>query len=138
MKRDKRRMLRYRVQAQWTVLLVLFTAVTTFVTGWILYGRMSDQVIRGAWQQHEALLDSACTALDQQIDQMRSFTWQLNTDTDVQRYLYLKEQTPRDILAKTGIITLTDGFHQRVYGKTRGTGSERFSVDSGSISVSWI
>ena len=100
----KRRALRFRVQAQWTLLLLLFTLVTTFATGWIIYGRVSEQVVRDAWRQHESLLDSACMALDQQIGQIRSFSWQMNNSVGVERYLYLKEQTPRDILTKKEII----------------------------------
>ena len=40
-----------RVQLQMVVLLLLFTILTTSLTGWIIYDRMSDQVIRDTWQQ---------------------------------------------------------------------------------------
>ena len=45
-----------RVQLQMVVLLLLFTLLTTLLTGWIIYDRTSDQVIRDTWQQREALL----------------------------------------------------------------------------------
>ena len=105
MKQEKRRRTpRRRVQAQLTLMLLLFTLVTTFLTGWIIYTQVSDQVIRDAWRQHASLLDSACMALDQQIDQIRSFTWQLSNNSGVGSYLYLKTQTPRDILTKRAVI----------------------------------
>ena len=102
----KRRLPRYRVQVQMTLLLLLFTIVTTLATGWIIYGQVSEQVIRDAWKQHESLLESACMSLNRQIEQMRSFTWQLNNDSGVEMYLHLKEQTPKNILTKKSIIEL--------------------------------
>ena len=107
MKRDqKRRLPRYRVQVQMTLLLLIFTIVTTLATGWIIYAQVSEQVIRDAWEQHASLLDSACMSLNQQIEQMRSFTWQLSNHSGVEMYLHLKEQTPKNILTKTTIIEL--------------------------------
>ena len=97
---------RYRVQAQLMLLLLVFTVATTLATGWILYRYVSEQAIEDAWKQHESLLDSACTALNQQIEQMRSFTWQLDNNSDVEMYLHLKEQTPKNILTKKAIIEL--------------------------------
>ena len=93
-----------RVQLQMVVLLLLFTLLTTLLTGWIIYDRTSEQVIRDTWQQQEALLRSACSAVNREIEQVKSFTWQMNNDNSVQRYLHLTEQTPKDILAKRGII----------------------------------
>ncbi len=107
MKRDTKRWLpRYRVQVQTTLLLLVFTIVTTLATGWIIYSQVSGQVIRDAWAQHESLLDSACMSLNQQIEQMRSFTWQLSNHSGVEMYLHLKEQTPKNILTKKTIIEL--------------------------------
>ena len=40
-----------RVKLQMVVLLLLFTLLATLLTGWILYDRTSDQVIRDTWQQ---------------------------------------------------------------------------------------
>ena len=93
-----------RVQLQMVVLLLLFTLLATLLTGWILYDRTSEQVIRDTWQQQEALLRSACAAVNREIEQMKSFTWQLNNDSGVQHYLHLTEQTPKDILTKREII----------------------------------
>ena len=93
-----------RVQLQMVVLLLLFTLLTTLLTGWIIYDRTSEQVIRDTWQQQEALLRSACAAVNREIGQVKSFSWQLSNDTGVQRYLHLTEQTPKDILTKRGII----------------------------------
>ena len=107
MKQDRKQWLpRYRVQMQMTLLLLVFTVVTTLATGWLIYSQVSEQVIRDAWKQHESLLDSACLSLNQQIEQMRSFTWQLNNDSGVEMYLHLKEQTPKNILTKKSIIEL--------------------------------
>ncbi len=64
MKQDRKRWLpRYRVQVQMTLLLLIFTVVTTLATGWLIYSQVSEQVIRDAWKQHESLLDSACLSL---------------------------------------------------------------------------
>ena len=104
--KQKRKLPRYRVQVQMTLLLLIFTIVTTLSTGWIIYTQVSEQVIRDAWIQHESLLESACMSLNRQIEQMRSFTWQLNNHNGVQLYLYLKEQTPKNILTKKAIIEL--------------------------------
>ena len=93
-----------RVQLQMVVLLLLFTLLTTLLTGWIIYNRTSEQVIRDTWQQQEALQRSACAAVNREIEQMKSFTWQLNNDGGVQHYLHLTEQTPKDILTKREII----------------------------------
>ena len=93
-----------RVQLQMVVLLLLFTLLTTLLTGWIIYDRTSEQVIRDTWQQQEALLRSACSAVNREIEQIKSFSWQLSNDNEVQRYLHLTEQTPKDILAKREII----------------------------------
>ena len=107
MKQDRKRWLpRYRVQVQMTLLLLIFTVVTTLATGWIIYAQVSEQVLRDAWEQHESLLESACMSLNRQIEQMRSFTWQLNNDSGVEMYLHLKEQTPKNILTKKSIIEL--------------------------------
>ena len=105
MKRRANRQTRHRrVQLQMVVLLLLFTLLTTLLTGWIIYDRMSEQVIRDTWQQQEALLRSACSAVNREIEQVKSFSWQLNNDNGVQRYLHLTEQHPKDILAKREII----------------------------------
>ena len=105
MKRRAERQTRHRrVQLQMVVLLLLFTLLTTLLTGWIIYDRTSEQVIRDTWQQQEALLRSACSAVNREIEQMKSFSWQMSNDNDVQRYLHLTEQTPKDILTKRGII----------------------------------
>ena len=93
-----------RVQLQMVVLLLLFTLLSTLLTGWIIYERTSEQVIRDTWQQQEALLKSACAAVNREIEQMKSFTWQLNNDSGVQHYLHLTAQTPKDILIKREII----------------------------------
>ena len=93
-----------RVQLQMVVLLLLFTILTTSLTGWIIYERMSDQVIRDTWQQQEALLRSACASVNREIEQVKSFSWQLSNDSGVQRYLHLAEETPKDILTKRAII----------------------------------
>ena len=93
-----------RVQLQMVILLLLFTLLTTLLTGWIIYDRTSDQVIRDTWQQQEALVRSACAAVNREIEQTKSFSWQLSNDSGVQRYLHLTEQTPKDILAKREII----------------------------------
>ena len=93
-----------RVQLQMVVMLLLFTLLATLLTGWIIYSRTSEQVIRATWQQQEALQRSACAAVNREIEQLKSFTWQLNNDSGVQHYLHLAEQTPKDILTKRGII----------------------------------
>ena len=93
-----------RVLLQMVVLLLLFTVLATLLTGWIIYSRTSEQVISDTWAQQEALLRSACSAVNREIEQVKSFTWQMNNDNSVQRYLHLTEQTPKDILAKRGII----------------------------------
>lgn len=93
-----------RVQLQMVVLLLLFTLLTTLLTGWIIYDRTSDQVIRDTWQQQEALLRNACSAVNREIEQLKSFSWQMNNDSGVQLYLHLTEQTPKDILTKREII----------------------------------
>ena len=105
MKKTAGRQTRHRrVQLQMVVLLLLFTLLTTLLTGWIIYSQTSQQVIRDTWQQQEAMLRSACAAVNREIDQIKSFTWQLSNDSGVQRYLHLAEQTPKDILTKRGII----------------------------------
>ena len=93
-----------RVQLQMVVLLLAFTLLTTLLTGWIIYDRTSEQVIRDTWQQQEALLRSACSAVNREIEKIKSFSWQLSNDSSVQRYLHLSEQTPKDILTKREII----------------------------------
>ena len=93
-----------RVQLQMVVLLLLFTLLTTLLTGWIIYDRTSEQVIRDTWQQQEALLRSACSAVNREIEQIKSFSWQLSNNNDVQQYLHLSEETPKNILTKRGII----------------------------------
>ena len=93
-----------RVQQQMVVLLLLFTLLTTSLTGWIIYDRTSDQVIRDTWQQQEALLRSTVAAVNREIEQVKSFSWQISNDSSVQKYLHLMEETPKDILAKRGII----------------------------------
>ncbi len=93
-----------RVQMQMAALLLLFTLLTTFLTGWIIYSRSSEQVIQDAWEQHQALLTNACMAVNRQIEQIKSFSWQLSNDNGVQRYLHLTEQEPKDILTKQAII----------------------------------
>ncbi len=105
MKRRAEKQARHRrVQLQMVVLLLLFTLLTTLLTGWIIYDRTSEQVMHDAWQQQEALLRSACGAVNREVEQMKSFSWQLNNDSGVQRYLHLAGQTPRDILVKREII----------------------------------
>ena len=93
-----------RVQLQMVVLLLLFTLLTTLLTGWIIYDRTSEQVIRDTWQQQEALLRSACSAVNREIEQIKSFSWQLSNNNAVQQYLHLSEETPKNILTKRGII----------------------------------
>lgn len=93
-----------RVQLQMVVLLLLFTLLTTSLTGWIIYDRTSDQVIRDTWQQQEALLRNASASVNREIEQIKSFSWQISNDSSVQKYLHLTEQTPKDILNKRGII----------------------------------
>ena len=93
-----------RVQLQMVVLLLLFTLLTTSLTGWIIYERTSDQVIRDTWQQQEALLRNASASVNREIEQIKSFSWQISNDNSVQKYLHLTEQTPKDILNKRGII----------------------------------
>ena len=93
-----------RVQLQMVVLLLLFTLLTTSLTGWIIYDRTSDQVIRDTWQQQEALLRSTVAAVNREIEQVKSFSWQISNDSSVQKYLHLTEETPKDILTKRGII----------------------------------
>ena len=93
-----------RVQLQMVVLLLLFTLLTTSLTGWIIYDRTSDQVIRDTWQQQEALLRSTVAAVNREIEQVKSFSWQISNDSSVQKYLHLMEETPKDILTKRGII----------------------------------
>ena len=93
-----------RVQLQMVVLLLLFTLLTTQLTGWVIYELLSDQVIRDTWQQQEALLRSACASVNREIEQVKSFSWQLSNDNGVEKYLRLKEQTPKDILTKRDII----------------------------------
>lgn len=93
-----------RVKLQMVVLLLLFTLLATLLTGWILYDRTSEQVIRDTWQQQEALVRSACAAVNREIEQVRTFSWQLGNDNGVQRYLHLAGETPTDILAKRNII----------------------------------
>ena len=104
MKKRKKQTHRRRVQLQMVVLLLLFTLLTTLLTGWIIYDRTSDQVIRDTWQQQEALLRSACATVNREIEQIKSFSWQMNNDSGIQRYLHLSEQTPKDILTKKEII----------------------------------
>ena len=93
-----------RVQLQMIVLLLLFTLLATQLTGWIIYDRTSEQVIRDTWQQQEALLRSACASVNREIEQIKSFSWMLNNNNGVEKYLRLKEQTPKDILTKRDII----------------------------------
>ena len=93
-----------RVQLQMVVLLLLFTLLTTQLTGWVIYELLSDQVIRDTWQQQEALLRSACASVNREIDQVKSFSWQISNDNAMEKYLRLKEQTPKDILNKRDII----------------------------------
>jgi len=105
MRRGAEKQARYRrVQLQMVILLLLFTILSTLVTGFIIYGRTSEQVISATWQQQEALLKSACMAVNREIEQVKSFSWQLSNDSRVQRYLHLTEQTPKDILTKGEII----------------------------------
>ena len=93
-----------RVQLQMIVLLLLFTLLTTQLTGWVIYELMSDQVIKDTWQQQEALLRSACASVNREIEQVKSFSWQLSNDNGVEKYIRLEEQTPKDILTKRDII----------------------------------
>ena len=93
-----------RVQLQMVVLLLLFTLLTTSLTGWIIYDKTSDQVIRDTWQQQEALLRNACASVNREIEQIKSFSWQISNDNSVQKYLHLTGETPKDILTKRGII----------------------------------
>ena len=105
MRRGAEKQARYRrVQLQMVILLLLFTLLSTLVTGWIIYGRTSEQVISATWQQQEALLRSACMTVNREIEQIKAFSWQLSNDSRVQRYLHLTEQTPKDILTKREIV----------------------------------
>ncbi len=92
------------VRLQLIGFLLLFALLSTLLTGWLIYDRMSDQVLRDTWQQHEALLRSAAASVNREIGQMKSFSWQLSNDARIIRYLHLPEQTPQDILIKQGII----------------------------------
>ena len=105
MKRQAEKQTRHRrVQLQMIVLLLLFTLLATQLTGWIIYDRTSEQVIRDTWQQQEALLRSACASVNREIEQIKSFSWMLNNNNGVEKYLRLKEETPKDILTKRDII----------------------------------
>lgn len=84
--------------------LLTFTMVSSALTGFWIYRRMSGRLIQDAWQQYETLLKTACAAIDQQVEQMNSFSWQLSNDRSVQSYLYLTSQTPSDILVKKDLI----------------------------------
>ena len=84
-----------RVQLQMVVLLLLFTLLTTSLTGWIIYDRTSDQVIRDTWQQQEALLRSTVAAVNREIEQVKSFSWQISNDSSVQKYLHLMKNCSR-------------------------------------------
>ena len=95
---------RRRVQLQMIGLLLLFALLSTVLTGWLIYDRTSGQVLRDAWQQHEALLRNAAAAVNREIGQLKSFSWQLSNDSRVVQYLHLTEQTPKNILSKQGII----------------------------------
>ena len=93
-----------RVRLQLIGFLLLFALLSTLLTGWLIYDRMSGQVLGDAWQQHEALLRSAAASVNREIGQIKSFSWQLSNDARIARYLHLAEQTPQDILIKQGII----------------------------------
>ena len=93
-----------RVRLQMIGFLLLFALLSTLLTGWLIYDRMSGQVLRDAWQQHEALLRSAAASVNREIGQIKSFSWELSNDARIIRYLHLTQQTPRDILSKQGII----------------------------------
>ncbi len=93
-----------RVRLQMIGFLLLFALLSTLLTGWLIYDRMSGQVLRDTWQQHEALLRSAAASVNREIGQIKSFSWQLSNDARISRYLHLAKQTPRDILTKQGII----------------------------------
>ena len=42
--------------------------------------------------------------VNREIEQVKSFSWQISNDSSVQKYLHLTEETPKDILTKRGII----------------------------------
>ncbi|MBP3648846.1 MAG: helix-turn-helix domain-containing protein [Clostridia bacterium] len=96
--------LRRGVKLQIIAILLLFTVITTVLTGCLIYSLISRQVIRDAWQQHESLLNSACSSVNQQLEQLQSFSWQLNNHSGVSMYLRLKTQTPQNIIIKQKII----------------------------------
>ena len=96
--------LRRGVKLQIIAILLLFTVITTVLTGCLIYSLISRQVIRDAWQQHESLLNSACSSVNQQLEQLQSFSWQLNNHSGVSMYLRLKTQTPQNIIIKQQII----------------------------------
>lgn len=61
------------VRVQLTVLLLSFTLLATSLTGMLIYRHTSRQLIADAWQQHETLLKAACSSINQQLEQLRSF-----------------------------------------------------------------
>ncbi|MBQ3705663.1 MAG: helix-turn-helix transcriptional regulator [Clostridia bacterium] len=93
-----------RVRLQLIGFLLLFALISTLLTGWLIYDRMSGQVLRDTWQQHEALLRGAAASVNREIGLIKSFSWQLSNDVRIKRYLHLADQTPQDILIKQGII----------------------------------
>ena len=88
------------VRVKLMTLLIAFTVVTTVFTGFWLYQRTSSQLMEDAWRQQEALLKTTCVSMDQQLEQLNSFLWQLSNDRSVETFLFLSDQTPSHILIK--------------------------------------
>ncbi len=92
------------VRVKLMTLLIAFTVVTTVFTGFWLYQRTSSQLMEDAWRQQEALLKTTCVSMDQQLEQLNSFSWQLSNDRSVETFLFLSDQTPSHILIKKDLI----------------------------------
>ena len=92
------------VRVRLTVLLLSFTLIATSLTGMLIYRHTSRQLIADAWQQHETLLKAACSSINQQLEQLRSFSWQLSNDNSVQTLIALHKQDASSILEKQKLI----------------------------------
>lgn len=94
------------IRPQLIALFVVVTLVATLATGWLIYNTAADQLIDDAWQQSRALLETARTAVNRQVEQMRSFSWQLSNHGRILPLLYSREQTPESILVKRDLIDI--------------------------------
>lgn len=97
------------VRAQLIAILLTLTLLATSLTGWMIYERAADQLIEDAWTQNQALLETALAAVNRQIEQMRSFSWQLSNHNKIVTLLYARDQTPENILVKRDLIDLLQG-----------------------------